>query len=83
MTTSVRLDDETEALLIKTAEALHTTKSEVLKASIQHFCKKTLAEKGKNPYSLVSDLVGKEFSGKGNLAIDHEKILREAFRKKS
>ena len=82
MPTSVRLDEETEALLMKTAEALNTTKTEVLKVSIRDFCKKTLAEKGKDPYSLIADLIGKEYSGQGNLAIDHEKILREAFRRK-
>jgi len=82
MPTSVRLDEETEALLMKTAEALNTTKTEVLKVSIRNFCKKTLAEKGKDPFSLIADLIGKEYSGQGNLAIDHEKILREAFRRK-
>ncbi|MFC1821583.1 hypothetical protein ACFL9T_02670 [Thermodesulfobacteriota bacterium] len=81
MPTSVRLDEETEILLLKTAEALNTTKTEVLKKSIQNFCKRTLAEKGKNPYSLIADLIGKEYSGRGNLAIDHEKILRKAFRR--
>jgi hypothetical protein len=82
MPTSVRLDEETEALLMKTAEALNTTKTEVLKVSIRDFCKRTLTEKGQNPYSLIADLIGKEYSGQGNLAIDHEKILREAFRRK-
>ena len=81
MPISVRLDDETEALLMKTAEALNTTKTEVLKVSIKDFCKRTLSEKGKDPYSLAADLIGKEYSGEGNLAIDHEKILRKAFRK--
>ena len=78
---SVRLDDETEALLNKTAKALDTTKSEILKASIHDFCEKTLQEKGKKPYDLISDLIGREFSGKGNLAISSEEILRNAFRK--
>ena len=82
MPTSVRLDQETEALLMKTAEALNTTKTEILKVSIRDFCEKTLAEKRKDPYNLIADLIGKEYSGQGNLAIDHEKILREAFRRK-
>ena len=60
----------------------NTTKTEVLKVSIRYFCQKTLAEKGKKPYNLIADLIGKEYSGQGNLAIDHEKILREAFRRK-
>ena len=50
MPISVRLDDETEALLNKTAKALDTTKSEILKASVQDYCKKTLREKMKKPY---------------------------------
>ena len=79
---SVRLDDETEALLNKTAKALNTTKSEILKASINEFCKKTMQGKKKRPYDLISDLIGKEFSGKGDLAINSEKILRKAFNRK-
>ncbi len=80
MPVSVRLDEETEALLNKTAKALCTTKSKILKASVQDFCKKILQEKRKKPYDLISDLIGKEFSGQGNLAIDSEEILRKAFR---
>jgi predicted transcriptional regulator len=82
MPLSVRLDNETETLLIKTAKALDTTKSEILKASIRDFCQKTLQEIKKKPYDLISDLIGKEFSGQGNLAINSEEILRNAFEKK-
>ncbi len=82
MPISVRLDQETEALLIKTAKALNTTKSEILKASIHDFCKKTLESKRKRPYDLISDLIGQEFSGKGDLAIKSEEILRKAFKRK-
>ncbi|MBW2077089.1 MAG: hypothetical protein JRI71_05975 [Deltaproteobacteria bacterium] len=81
MPISVRLDEETESLLLETAEILNTTKSEILKASIRDFCGRTLKAKRGNPYSLLADLIGKEFSGQGNLAIDSEKILREAFRR--
>lgn len=83
MPISVRLDEETEALLVKTAAALHTTKTQILKTSIRDFCQRTLQENAKEPYKLIADLIGKEFSGQGNLAIDSEKILREAFRRKS
>ncbi len=78
----VRLDEETEDLLIRTAEALKTNKTEVLKESIREFCRKTLREKSRKPYDLIEDLIGEEYSGKGNLAIDSEKILREAFGRK-
>jgi hypothetical protein len=83
MPVSVRLDEETEALLNKTAKALRTTKSRVLKASIQDFCKKTLDERRRKPYDLISDLIGKEYSGDGNLAINAEEILRKRFSEKS
>lgn len=82
MPLSVRLDKETETLLIKTAKALDTTKSEIMKASIREFCKKTLHEIEKRPYDLISDLIGKEFSRQGDLGINSEKILRNAFERK-
>ena len=83
MPVSVRLDDETEALLNKTAKMLHTTKSRILKASVQDFCKKTIQEKRKKPYDLISDLIGNEYSGDGNLAIHAEEILRKRFSERS
>jgi hypothetical protein len=83
MPVSVRLDEETEAMLNKTAKALRTTKSRILKASIQDFCKKTLDERRRKPYDLISDLIGKEYSGDGNLAINAEEILRKRFSEKS
>jgi len=81
MPISVRLDQETEDLLQKTDRALRTTKTEILKASIRSYCEKTLHENSRRPYDLIVDLVCTEYSGKGNLAIDSEKILRKAFRR--
>jgi hypothetical protein len=83
MTISVRLDQETEELLQRTAKALNTTKTEVLKASIRSYCDKTLKEKKRRPFDMISDLVGKESSGKGNLSVDGEEILRKAFWRKN
>jgi predicted transcriptional regulator len=82
MVISVRLDNETEILLEKTAKILNTTKTNVVKDSIQEYCRKKMDEKTKKPYDLIADLIGKERSGKGNLSMDHEKILRKAFSKK-
>lgn len=79
MPISARLDKDTEELLNKTAAALNATRTEILKASIREFCQRTLESKAKQPYDLIEDLIGEEFSGKGNLAIDSERILREAF----
>ena len=81
MTISARLDKKTEEILFKTARTLGTTKTAILKASINEFCRKVLTEKSQRPYELIADLVGKEYSGKGNLAIDSEKIIRKAFQK--
>ncbi|MGD2186830.1 MAG: hypothetical protein PVI71_11915 [Desulfobacterales bacterium] len=81
MPTSVRLDPETEELLIATAKTLNVTKTDVVKASIRDFCFKILHKKSNRPYDLISDLVGKESSGKGDLAINSEEILRQAFKK--
>ena len=83
MPVSVRLDEETEALLNKTAKTLRTTKSKILKTSVRDFCNKTLQEKRKRTYDLISDLIGKEYSGDGNLAINAEEILRKRFSEKS
>ena len=63
MGTSVRLDEATEDLLLKTAKALRTTKTEVLKASVQAYCKKTLSQQNKTAYELIADLIGEEASG--------------------
>ena len=81
MPTSVRLDQETEDLLVKTAKALKATKSDIVKASVRDYCNRTLKDRSERPYDLIEDLIGKESSGRGNLAIDSEKILRRAFRK--
>ena len=81
MPTSVRLDPETEELLITTANTLNITKTDVVKASIRNFCLKILQEQSNRPYDLISDLIGKESSGKSYLAINSEEILRQAFKK--
>lgn len=82
MPVSVRLDEETETLLLHAAKALRTTKTEVLKASIRSYCRKALEDKACKPYDLIADLIGAGSSGKKNLAADSEEILRKAFRRK-
>lgn len=82
MPTSVRLDRQTEELLNKAAKALRLTKTEVIKSSIHHYCEMTIYNKSRRPYDLISDLIGTEKSGNGNLAINSEKILREKFGRK-
>ena len=82
MAISVRLDKETEAILEKTASMLRTTKSNVIKQSLRDYCQRVSEEKSQHPYQLIEDLLGGAGSGKGNLSIDGEKILRSAFRRK-
>ena len=82
MAVSTRLDDETKAILDKAARVLRTTKTEVLKKSIREYCGRVLEEKGKRPYELIRDLVGEEQSGRGDLSVRGEEILRERFGRK-
>jgi len=79
MSISARLDEDTDAILARAAKALRTTKTEVLKRSIRAYCGRILDEKSKSPYELISDLVGEEKSGKGDLSVKGEEILRERF----
>ncbi len=79
---SVRLGNEIESELEKTAKLLHTTKSNIIKRSLKEFCSGIREEKEKSPYELIKDLLDKEGSGNGNLSVRGEDILREAFRRR-
>lgn len=82
MSVSARFDEETNAILEKTARLLKTSKSEVLRRSIRDFCNKILDGQSKRPYELIADLIGKEESGKGDLSIRGEEILRDRLGRK-
>ena len=82
MPVSVRLDKETEELLEKAARITNKPKSRVMKESIKDYCLRIVTKKGKRPYDLAKDLIGKEGSGRGDLSIRGEEILREMLRKK-
>lgn len=82
MPMSVRLDKETESLLEKTARVTRTSKAEVIKRSLHRYCPSILEERKKHPYNLIKDLLDKAGSGKGDLSIKGEEILREAFRRR-
>lgn len=79
---SVRLDKETETLLKETASVLRTTKAQVIKESLSDYCTRVLSKKRSRPYELIQDLVGQEGSGKGDLSIRGEEILRNRLRRK-
>ena len=82
MPISVRLDQETEALLEETAADLGASKSFVIKESLRAYCPKALAAKRKRPYELIRDIAGRRGSGRGDLSIRSEEILREAYRRR-
>ncbi len=82
MAISVRLDKETEELLEKTTRILGKTKSKVIKESLREYCSHIMEHKQPTPYELSKDLIGKKGSGKGDLSIRGEEILRKLFRRK-
>jgi predicted transcriptional regulator len=83
MPVSVRLDKKTKSLLEQTASTLKTSKAEVIKKSLSDYCGRVLTERRKRPYDLIKDLIGKEGSGRGDLSVRSEEILRERFRRKN
>lgn len=83
MPVSVRLDRETEKLLEKAARLSKTTKSAMVKKSIKEFCAPLIEKKKLSPYELAKDLIGKHTgSGRGDLSVRGEEIIREMLRKK-
>lgn len=82
MTISVRLDRETEVILKKAATVLHITKSNLVKLSLQDYCHRVLEEKERHPFQLIGDLLDKGGSGRGDLSVKGEQILRETFRRR-
>lgn len=83
MPVSVRLDKETEELLEKASKLLGKPKSEVIKRSIKQYCTPVVKEGEINHYELIQRLIKDcPGSGRGDLAIRSEEILREMFRRK-
>jgi predicted transcriptional regulator len=74
---SIRLEDELDRLLQRTAKAQGRTKSEVVKASLRDYCQRMLREQAANPYALVEDLLGRAGSGRGDLSTGGRKYLLE------
>lgn len=83
MPVSVRLDKDTEELLEKASRLLRKPKSEVIKRSIKEYCKPVVEEKKQNLSDVIKELIKDcPGSGRGDLSIRHEEILREMLRKK-
>jgi predicted transcriptional regulator len=77
MMLSVRLDEELERLVRRTAQALGRTRSDVVKASLRDYCDRALRQREATPYALVEDLLGRAGSGRGDLSIRGRKYLLE------
>lgn len=82
MPISVRMDKRTETYLEETSRVLQTSKADVIKRSLSEYCSKILMERRKRPFELIEDLLEKGGSGKGDLAIRAEEILRAALGRK-
>ena len=82
MPVSARLDKETEELLERAARITSKPKSRVMKESIRDYCLRVVIRERKSPYDLAKDLIGKEGSGRGDLSVRGEEMLREMLRKK-
>ena len=80
MPMSVRLDKRTESLLEETVKTLRTSKAEVIKRSLSDYCSRILNERRKRPYELIEDLLDKKGSGRGDLSLRGEEILRQKIR---
>jgi hypothetical protein len=83
MPVSVRLDKDTEELLDKAAKIAAVPKSKIMKDSLKEYCLNIIKSKTVSPYELSRDLIGKQGSGRGDLSMRGEEILRAAFKKKS
>lgn len=82
MPISVRLDKETDTFLEETKKILRTSKAEIIKRSLTDYCSHILMERRRRPYELIKDLLDREGSGKGDLSIKSEEILKKALRRK-
>ena len=79
MPTSVRVDEETEALLERAARLRAATKSALIRMALKQFCSKIVLGKAETPYESIRDAIGCA-EGPPDLARRSRAYLREAFR---
>ncbi len=76
---TIRLDDTLESRIETMSASLGVTKSELIRRSVQLF----IASSEKlDPWTAGKDVFGKFRSGKGNLAENRKKIVREMISRK-
>jgi predicted DNA-binding protein len=79
---SVRLDKETVELLERASRITCKPKDRIMKEAVKDYYLRCVEQKGKTPYELAGDLLNKEGSGRGDLSVRGEEILRELAQKK-
>ncbi|NLG84961.1 MAG: ribbon-helix-helix protein, CopG family [Firmicutes bacterium] len=70
---SIRLPRELEDKLTAIAKQEGRSKADLVKEALVEY----LSQREKSPFELGEDLFGRHGSGAGNLARDHERLLRE------
>ncbi|MGQ9779795.1 MAG: ribbon-helix-helix protein, CopG family [Bacillota bacterium] len=70
---SIRLPRELEEKLAAIAKQEGRSKADLVKEALAEY----LSQREKSPFELGEDLFGRHGSGTGNLARDHERLLRE------
>ena len=77
MMLSIRLDEDLDKMVRRTAKALGRTKSDVVKASLREYCAHALRQAEASPYELAKDLIGRVGSGRGDLSTAGRKYLMD------
>lgn len=73
--TSIRLSADVEKKIEKISRTEKTTKSEIIKTALKEYFDSY--DKKSTPYDLGKNIFGKYGSGKGDLAKNRKKILKE------
>lgn len=79
MPTSVRVDEETEALLERAARLRAETKSALIRTALRQFCARIVVGKPATPYASIKDLLGCA-EGPSDLARHSKRYFQEALR---
>ncbi len=83
MSTSVRLDPETEALLKRLARRSGRTKADMLREALHRLAEEEKTGGDANrPYAIISDLIGVASGGPPDLARAHKRAFRERLSKR-
>ena len=77
MSTSVRLDPETNALLDRLAQTQGRTKSDILREALHRLAQDEQLKEVDGPYALVADLIGIAQGGPDDLARCHKQVFRD------